>query len=122
AAPVAGGALHIGLQADPTTLDPLQASLTAIWKVIEHVNDSVIRVDPGLAPIPGLAESWEISEDGLTYTFHLRSGVSFHDGSPFTSDDVLFSWTRVLDPATSAVNAANFLNVKGGEAFLAGES
>lgn len=122
ATPVAGGTLHVGLQADPTTLDPLKAGLTAIWKVIEHVNDSVIRVDPSLAPIPGLAESWEISEDGTVYTFHLRSGISFHDGSPFTSDDVLFSWTRVLDPATAAVNAANFLNVKGGEAFLAGET
>jgi peptide/nickel transport system substrate-binding protein len=121
ATPVAGGTLNVALQADPTTLDPLKAGLTAIWKVIEHVNDSVVRVDPGLAPIPGLAESWEISEDGTVYTFNLRSGITFHDGSPFTSDDVLFSWTRVLDPATAAVNAANFLNVKGGAAFLAGE-
>ena len=120
--PVPGGTLNVALQADPTTLDPLKAGLTAIWKVIEHVNDGVIRVDPSLAPIPGLAESWEISEDGTVYTFHLRSGISFHDGSPFTSDDVLFSWTRILDPATAAVNAANFLNVKGGEAFLAGET
>jgi peptide/nickel transport system substrate-binding protein len=122
ATPVAGGVLNVGLQADPTTLDPLKAGLTAIWKVIEHVNDSVVRVDPGLAPIPGLAESWEISEDGTVYTFNLRSGITFHDGSPFTSDDVVFSWTRVLDPATAAVNAANFLNVKGGAAFLAGEA
>ena len=120
--PVPGGTLNVALQADPTTLDPLKAGLTAIWKVIEHVNDGVIRVDPSLAPIPGLAESWEISEDGTVYTFHLRSGISFHDGSPFTSDDVLFSWTRILDPATAAVNAANFLNVKGGAAFLAGET
>jgi peptide/nickel transport system substrate-binding protein len=120
--PVPGGVLNVALQADPTTLDPLKAGLTAIWKVIEHVNDSVIRVDPSLAPIPGLAESWEISEDGTVYTFHLRSGITFHDGSPFSSDDVLFSWTRILDPATAAVNAANFLNVKGGAAFLAGES
>jgi len=120
--PVAGGTLNVALQADPSTLDPLKAGLTAIWKVIEHINDSVIRVDPSLAPVPGLAESWEISEDGTVYTFHLRSGITFHDGAPFTSDDVVFSWTRVLDPATAAVNAANFLNVKGGAAFLAGES
>jgi peptide/nickel transport system substrate-binding protein len=120
--PVPGGVLNVGLQADPTTLDPTQAGLTAIWKVIEHVYDTLVRVDPELTPVPGLAESWEISEDGLTYTFKLRSGVTFHDGTPLTSDDVVFSYTRVLDPATAAVNAANFLSVKGAAAFNSGES
>lgn len=120
--PVSGGTLHVSLQADPTTLDPTQAGLTAIWKVIEHVYDTLVRVDPTLAAIPGLAESWDISDDATVYTFHLREGVVFHDGTPLTADDVLFSYTRVLDPATAAVNAANFLSVKGAAAFNSGEA
>ena len=120
--PVAGGVLKIALQADPTTLDPTQAGLTAIWKVVEHVYDTLVRVDPNLVAIPGLAESWEISDDATGYTFHLRPGVTFHDGTPFTSDDVLFTYTRVLDPATAAVNAANLLSIKGAAAFNSGES
>ena len=118
--PVAGGTLHVALQADPTTLDPTQAGLTAIWKVIEHIYDTLVRVDPTLAPVPGLAESWDISDDATVYTFHLRQGVVFHDGTPLTADDVLFSYTRVLDPATAAVNAANFLSVKGAADFNSG--
>lgn len=120
--PVSGGTLHVSLQADPTTLDPTQAGLTAIWKVIEHVYDTLVRVDPTLAAVPGLAETWEISDDATVYTFHLRQGVVFHDGTPLTADDVLFSYTRVLDPATAAVNAANFLSVKGAAAFNSGEA
>jgi peptide/nickel transport system substrate-binding protein len=120
--PVAGGVLKIALQADPTTLDPTQAGLTAIWKVVEHVYDTLVRVDPNLVAQPGLAESWEISDDSTVYTFHLRSGITFHDGTPLTSDDVLFTYTRVLDPATAAVNAANLLSVKGAAAFNSGEA
>jgi peptide/nickel transport system substrate-binding protein len=120
--PVPGGVLNVGLQADPTTLDPTKAALTAIWKVIEHVYDTLVRVDPSLAPVPGLAESWQISEDGTVYTFALRQGVTFHDGAPFTADDVVFSFTRVLDPANASVNAANFLSVKGAAAFNSGEA
>ncbi len=122
AEPVPGGILNVGLQADPTTLDPTKAALTAIWKVIEHVYDTLVRVDPALTPVPGLAESWEISEDGTVYTFHLRSGVTFHDGAPLTSDDVVFTITRVLDPANTSVNAANFLSIQGAAAFNSGEA
>lgn len=118
--PVSGGTLHVSLQADPTTLDPTQAGLTAIWKVIEHIYDTLVRVDPTLAPVPGLAESWDISADATVYTFHLRQGIVFHDGTPLTADDVVFSYTRVLDPATAAVNAANFLSVKGAADFNSG--
>ncbi len=122
AEPVSGGTLHIALQADPTTLDPTQAGLTAIWKVVEQVYDTVVRVDPTLTPVPGLAESWDISADATVYTFHLRQGVQFHDGTPFTADDVLFSYTRVLDPATAAVNATNLISIKGAAAFNSGEA
>ena len=52
--------------------------------------------------IPGLAESWTVSEDNLTYTFKIREGVTFHNGRELTADDVLFTMNRVLDPATGA--------------------
>ena len=108
--PVPGGTLNVALQADPTTLDPLKAGLTAIWKVIEHVNDGVIRVDPSLAPIPGLAESWEISEDGMTYTFTLKTGVTFHSGKAFTAADVKYTFDRWLSDEASPT-AYNFAAV-----------
>ena len=82
AAGVPGGILKVGLQADPTALDPQTQSLTAIWKVVEQI----YRASPASSRTsrwsPSLAESWEISEDGLTYTFTLRQGVNFHDGHP----------------------------------------
>ena len=86
--PKTGGTLKVGLQADPAELDPHKTSLTAAWHVIEHVYDTLVDANEKLEPIPGLAEKWDISEDGMTYTFHLRQGVTFHNGREFTSDDV----------------------------------
>src|SRR5262245_20153418 len=78
--PKTGGTLKVGLQADPTALDPYKQSLTAIWHVVEHIYNRLVDVNPDLTIKPELAESWDISDDGLTYTFHLRKGVKFHNG------------------------------------------
>ena len=69
------------LQSDPTALDPQKQSLTAIWHVIEHIYDGLTRIKPDLPSEPALAEGWEISEDGTSYMFVLREGVTFHDGT-----------------------------------------
>lgn len=121
AQPVSGGTLHVALQGDPELLDPTQVVTTSIWKVTEHIYDTLVRLDSSLAPIPGLAESWVISDDATVYTFHLREGVRFHDGTPLTADDVLFTYTRILDPATAAVFVTTFLSVKGAVAFSSGQ-
>jgi peptide/nickel transport system substrate-binding protein len=118
-APVYGGTLRMGMQADPTAFDPQVTSATAIWRAVENMYDTLVRIKPDLTVEPALAESWDISEDGLVYTFHLRQGVTFHDGSPFTADDVAFTYTRLLDPATASTSTASLLSVKGAEALTA---
>ena len=107
----------MGMQADPTAFDPQVTSATAIWRVVEHIYDTVVRIQPDLTVGPALAESWEISEDGLVYTFKLRSGVTFHDGTPFTADDVAFTYTRLLDPNTASTSTASLLSIAGAGEF-----
>ncbi|MDQ3514181.1 MAG: ABC transporter substrate-binding protein, partial [Chloroflexota bacterium] len=114
--PVPGGILKVGLQADPTALDPHLQSLTAIWHVVEHIYNRLVRVQPDLTVAPELAESWEISEDGLTYTFALRPGVTFHNGRPMVASDVVYSFERLVDPATASTSAADLASMASVEA------
>jgi ABC-type transport system substrate-binding protein len=110
--PTPGGILKVGLQADPTALDPQKQSLTAIWHVIEHIYNGLTRVKPDLSVEPALAEGWEISEDGTSYMFVLRQGVTFHDGTPLKASDVKFTFERLLDPATASTSASELASVK----------
>jgi peptide/nickel transport system substrate-binding protein len=110
--PTPGGILKVGLQSDPTALDPQKQSLTAIWHVIEHIYDGLTRIKPDLSVEPALAESWEISEDGTSYMFVLREGVTFHDGTPLKASDVKFTFERLVAPETASTSAAELASVK----------
>ena len=102
----------VGLQLEPPHLDPTSAAAGAIDQVLySNVFEGLTRFGSDGSVNPGLAESWEISEDGLTYTFKLRSGVSFHDGSALDAGDVVFSLDRAR--AEDSVNAqkALFANI-----------
>jgi peptide/nickel transport system substrate-binding protein len=114
--PTPGGILKVGLQADPTALDPQKQSLTAIWHVIEHIYNGLTRVKPDLSIEGALAESWDISDDGITYTFHLRPGVTFHDGTPLMASDVKFTFERLVDPETASTSAADLASMESIEA------
>src|SRR5688572_14942803 len=114
--PTPGGILKVGLQSDPTALDPQKQSLTAIWHVIEHIYDGLTRINPDLTVGPELAEGWEISEDGTSYMFVLREGVTFHDGTPLKASDVKFTFERLVDPATASTSAAELASMKSIEA------
>lgn len=105
--PKTGGTLKVGLQADPTALDPYKQSLTAIWHAIEHIYNRLTGINPDLTVRPELAESWDISDDGLTYTFHLRQGVKFHNGRELVASDVKYSFEHLVDPATGSQSAAD---------------
>jgi peptide/nickel transport system substrate-binding protein len=86
AANAADKALVISIQADPTGFDPEAVLNNTSGFVMATVFDSLVRYKPGTVEVePGLAESWDISDDGLTYTFHLRQGVKFQDGTPFNA-------------------------------------
>ena len=111
--PTPGGILKVGLQADPTALDPHKQSLTAIWHVIEHIYNGLTRITtPDLTIEPSLAEGWEISDDGLSYMFVLRDGVTFHDGTPLKASDVKFTFERLVDPATASTSASELASMK----------
>src|SRR5829696_1573511 len=114
--PTPGGILKVGLQSDPTALDPQKQSLTAIWHVIEHIYNGLTRIKPDLTVEPALAERWDISEDGTSYMFVLREGVTFHDGTPLKASDVKFTFERLVDPETASTSAAELASMESIEA------
>jgi peptide/nickel transport system substrate-binding protein len=95
ATPTPGGTFRFGRNEDSVTFDPVATFYNAdIW-LLENVYEHLLRVAPNGTDLePSLATSWDISDDGLTYTFHLRPGVTFHDGSPLKASDVKFSMER----------------------------
>ncbi len=108
--------------AEPESLDPAIVTVQADMRIARSVFEGVTRLDPKTAtPIPGLAHHWDISEDGKTYIFHLRTNLVWSTGEPLTADDVVYSWLRVLDPMTAADYAGFLFYVKGGEEFNAGK-
>ena len=98
----------IGFLGDATSLNPVIAtdgqSYIAEWPIF----DSLVELDEKLGVKPLLAESWEVSRDGLTYTFKLKKGVKWHDGKPFTARDVAFTFYSVLDPKVTTPHRGYF--------------
>ncbi|SEM58965.1 peptide/nickel transport system substrate-binding protein [Paenibacillus sp. cl141a] len=82
----------------------------------------LVRVDTDGLPVPGLAEKWEISEDKLTYTYYLREGLKYSDGSPMTTEDVEFTWTLLHDPSYDGLNSVVETKIKGGQAYKDGKA
>jgi peptide/nickel transport system substrate-binding protein len=91
------GNLIAAIAGEPDQLDPQKTSAYFSFEVLENVFDTLVEPDANLEMRPALAESWTVSPDQLTWKFHLRKGVTFHDGSPFTSDDVVYSYRRIID-------------------------
>ena len=109
-----GQTLHVAIGGEPDQLDPNKTSSYFSFQVLENVYDTLVETDANLEMQPALAESWDISEDQLTWTFHLREGVTFHDGSEFTSEDVVYSYNRIIDEELS--NAWKFTAIENIEA------
>jgi peptide/nickel transport system substrate-binding protein len=96
--PKPGGTLRAGWSAEWVSLDPAVSSAYSSFAVLANVVEPLTSFDDNVKLIPWLAESWEQSADGLTWTFHLRKGVKFSNGREMTADDVKFSFDRILDP------------------------
>jgi oligopeptide transport system substrate-binding protein len=108
--------------AEPESLDPAIISGIPEFRVVIGLFEGLTRLDPKTArPIPGLAQSWDISQDGCTYTFHLRTNLVWSTGEPITADDVVYSWLRAASPATASDYAGEFFYLKNGEAFVTGK-
>lgn len=102
--------LVYGLTLQPSGFDPHIHSSSELGIPLRQVYDTLVYRDPGNGNfVPGLAQSWEISADGLIYTFMLRQGVTFHDGEPFNAAAVGANIDRILDPATASQRAAFML-------------
>ncbi len=92
------GVLIVAQIAEPKSLDPHAVTAVNDFRILVNLYDGLVRYRSGTLEVePALAESWEISEDGTVYTFHLRDGVTFHDGSPFDAEAVKFNFERMLD-------------------------
>src|SRR5262245_23340230 len=103
---------------EPGSLDPATAIGIEELRIVMALFEGLTRVDPETArPIPGLAERWETSPDGRTYTFFLRTNAFWSTGERIGAQDVLYSWFRVLEPATAADYAGLMFYVKNGEAY-----
>lgn len=97
------------IEADPQILNPIISSDVYSSTVVQYVYESLIERDYATLKLkPWLAERWEISPDHLQYTFYLREGVKWHDGKPFTVDDVIYTFHRIQDPKVDAAHARNY--------------
>jgi peptide/nickel transport system substrate-binding protein len=107
-----GGTLIFNNGTNPSGLDPHITGAVASWYVMDQVFDRLLRLDPETSePGPSLAESYEMSDDGLIYTFKLRSGVKFSNGRELTSDDVKWSFERIQNPDVPAVAKGYFVDL-----------
>jgi peptide/nickel transport system substrate-binding protein len=91
------GNLIAAISGEPDQLDPQKTSAYFSFEVLENVFDTLVEPGADLTMRPALAQSWETSPDQLVWTFHLRPGVTFHDGSPLTAADVVYSYRRIID-------------------------
>ncbi len=113
--------LSRSLSGDPGTLDPQRAETVAEASVVGDMFVGLVTDDAGGRPVPGCAESWTVSPDGLTYTFKLRDGLTWSDGMPLTSADFVYSFRRALDPATAAPQAGLLFVIRNAEPVNKGE-
>ncbi len=108
-APARGGSITYGLTLIVSGIDPHQGASSELGIFLTSVYDPLVWQTPDGKFVPGLAEEWDVSEDGLVYTFHLREDVKFHDGTPFNAAAVKFSLDRIADPDLQSQKAVYML-------------
>ena len=118
-----GSSRLVQLFVDPPTIDPHLTTDATSARIIVEVFGGLVTIDPNLDIVPDLAESWDISQDGRVYTFHLRPDAKFHDGKSVTAHDVIWSLERVTNPLTESPVADQYLgDIVGVKEKLAGEA
>lgn len=92
---VEGGTLTVTLSADPSSLNPMLSQTSPTFATANQIFDTLVKYDSDFNPVPWLAKSWTISEDGQTFEFVLNEGIKWHDGTPFTNDDIVFTFSEM---------------------------
>ncbi len=121
-APRPGGVYRAPLSLSPSSLDPARSPSIYGVEVIQQVFDGLVEYDADLQIRPALAEGWQVSLDGLTYSFRLRQGARFHNGRAVTASDVVYSLTRVLLPQTRSEVAPLFAVIDGAQEVREGRT
>ncbi|HUQ20119.1 MAG TPA: ABC transporter substrate-binding protein [Gemmatimonadaceae bacterium] len=107
---------------DPRSLDPALSTDVPTGRAVAYMFDGLARFTPDAQIVPGLAREWSVSNDGLTYTFHLRTGVKFSDGRPFVARQVVSSFMRALDPATKGGRGWPLYPIAGAKDYADGKA
>ena len=110
-----------GNDTDPVSLDPHKTSTIAEANLMRDLYEGLVIYDPKAQVIPGIAESWEVSDDGLVYTFTFREDAKWSNGDSVSAEDFVFAYRRIMDPATAAGYASILFPIKNAAAINKGE-
>ncbi|MBW7457387.1 peptide ABC transporter substrate-binding protein, partial [Paenibacillus sepulcri] len=111
-AEAAGGKLRVGTISDFGTLDPARSTRLIDEELYNNIYDPMVKLTPDGKFIPGLSTEWKVSDDGKTYTFTLREGVKFHDGTDFNAQAVIDNWNWIMDPANASPRSSDLVLVQ----------
>ena len=106
-------AITIGWGAEPPSLDPGLATDVTSSNILLNIMDPLVKLGADLEPVPSLAESWDVSDDGKTVVFHLRGDGKWTNGDPVTAEDFEWSWKRTVSPELAADYAYQFYGIVG---------
>ncbi len=124
AAATGSNVLNVMTEVEVASLDPQLATDGTSFEVIADFTDGLMQMDADGQPVPAIAESYEVSEDGCTYTFHLRQDANWSNGDPVTANDFVFAWQRAADPATASEYSymmSDIGQIKNAAEIIAGE-
>lgn len=116
--------MNVMLETPVESLDPQQATDGTSFEVIADYTDGLMQMDADGQAVPAIAESYDLSEDGLTYTFHLRSDAKWSNGTPVTAEDFVFGWQRAVDPEVASEYAymlSDIGQIKNAAEIIAGD-
>ena len=111
------GSITINLGSEPPSMNSVTTTDTVSFQLLHHVKDGLLMKDQNDIPQAGTAEKYEVSEDGLTWTFHIREDAVWEDGQPVTSHDFKFAWMKVMEPAVASEYSYMMYYVKGAEDY-----
>src|ERR1700687_961703 len=121
--PKSGGSIVMTYKDDLATLDPAVGYDWQNWGIIRSIFDGLMDYKPGTTElVPDLAESYTLSDDGKTYTFKLRQGITFQNGRPLVAADIKYSIERAINPKTQCPGQAYFSSIKGFAEAAAGKT